>query len=219
MGRPPPQPAEEEEEEEEEKKKLPKSSSLRSSRGVRKRRCGQVLRFLSMAVRRPCDHAVPVPAVQGVSEYEGPPGSVHRQSIGHSCCAAETGFCRARRCSTTGAVWSRQCRKNRLQFLEQVVDIPCCALFLPVHSRFSADEVVPALVVDNGGMFMAGFAGDDASHAVFPSIDGRPTMLGIMIGMDQKDRYAGTPSSNSRKLWKFCSFAEVLSPVHRQRVE
>uniref|UniRef100_A0A0M3IV71 Actin n=1 Tax=Ascaris lumbricoides TaxID=6252 RepID=A0A0M3IV71_ASCLU len=37
------------------------------------------------------------------------------------------------------------------------------------------DEEVAALVVDNGsGMCKAGFAGDDAPRAVFPSIVGRP---------------------------------------------
>ena len=43
-------------------------------------------------------------------------------------------------------------------------------------------------MVDNGsGMCKAGFAGDDAPRAVFPSIVGRPKMPGIMVGMDQKD--------------------------------
>ena len=38
----------------------------------------------------------------------------------------------------------------------------------------SGDESV-ALVIDNGsGMCKAGFAGDDAPRAVFPSIVGRP---------------------------------------------
>ena len=37
------------------------------------------------------------------------------------------------------------------------------------------DEDVAALVCDNGsGMCKAGFAGDDAPRAVFPSIVGRP---------------------------------------------
>ena len=37
------------------------------------------------------------------------------------------------------------------------------------------DEESAALVVDNGsGMCKAGFAGDDAPRAVFPSIVGRP---------------------------------------------
>lgn len=37
------------------------------------------------------------------------------------------------------------------------------------------DEEIAALVVDNGsGMCKAGFAGDDAPRAVFPSIVGRP---------------------------------------------
>ena len=39
-----------------------------------------------------------------------------------------------------------------------------------------------ALVVDNGsGMVKAGFAGDDAPRAVFPSIVGRPRHQGVMI--------------------------------------
>ena len=37
------------------------------------------------------------------------------------------------------------------------------------------DDEVTALVCDNGsGMCKAGFAGDDAPRAVFPSIVGRP---------------------------------------------
>ena len=47
---------------------------------------------------------------------------------------------------------------------------------------------VQALVVDNGsGMCKAGFAGDDAPRAVFPSIVGRPKHQGVMVGMAQKD--------------------------------
>ena len=45
--------------------------------------------------------------------------------------------------------------------------------------------------VDNGScIFWAGFAGYDASHAEFPLVVGRTGMLGILVGMDQKDRYA-----------------------------
>ena len=48
-------------------------------------------------------------------------------------------------------------------------------------------------MVDNGsGMCKAGFAGDDAPRAVFPSIVGRPKMPGIMVGMDQKDAEGDT---------------------------
>ncbi|ETK97258.1 actin-11, partial [Phytophthora nicotianae CJ01A1] len=43
------------------------------------------------------------------------------------------------------------------------------------------EEDVQAIVVDNGpGMCKAGFAGDDAPRAVFPSIVGRPkNMCGV----------------------------------------
>ena len=44
-----------------------------------------------------------------------------------------------------------------------------------LQTKIMAEEDVAALVVDNGsGMCKAGFAGDDAPRAVFPSIVGRP---------------------------------------------
>ena len=51
------------------------------------------------------------------------------------------------------------------------------------------DDEVAALVVDNGsGMCKAGFAGDDAPRAVFPSIVGRPRhqvkLNRWMLGLD-----------------------------------
>jgi len=56
-----------------------------------------------------------------------------------------------------------------------------------------------ALVVDNGsGMVKAGFAGDDAPRAVFPSIVGRPKHEGVMVGMAQKDAYVGDEAQSKR---------------------
>uniref|UniRef100_F6R9F4 Actin, cytoplasmic 1 n=1 Tax=Monodelphis domestica TaxID=13616 RepID=F6R9F4_MONDO len=47
------------------------------------------------------------------------------------------------------------------------------------------DDDIAALVVDNGsGMCKAGFAGDDAPRAVFPSIVGLPRHQGVMVGME-----------------------------------
>ena len=61
------------------------------------------------------------------------------------------------------------------------------------------DDEVAALVVDNGsGMCKAGFAGDDAPRAVFPSIVGRPrhqvssiSFLGPIMSTAQRAAFIG----------------------------
>eukprot|EP01084_Bolivina_argentea_P201921 345074_1 len=63
----------------------------------------------------------------------------------------------------------------------------------------ASDNEEGAVVVDNGsGMVKAGFSGDDAPRAVFPSIIGRPRQKQLMVGMAQKEVYVGDEAQSKR---------------------
>jgi len=60
-------------------------------------------------------------------------------------------------------------------------------------------EDILALVVDNGsGMCKAGYAGEDAPRAVFPSIVGRCRYDNVMVGMGNKNLYVGDEAQSRR---------------------
>jgi len=64
--------------------------------------------------------------------------------------------------------------------------------------NYNGDDM-PAVVLDNGsGMMKAGFGGDDAPRAVFPSVIGRPKHHSAMVGMGNKNIYIGDEAQSKR---------------------
>ena len=61
------------------------------------------------------------------------------------------------------------------------------------------EDEVASIVIDNGsGVCKAGFAGDDAPRAVFPSLVGRPHYRPVMVGAGDKDCYVGDEAQAKR---------------------
>eukprot|EP01105_Mastigella_eilhardi_P023908 TRINITY_DN6113_c0_g1_i1.p1 TRINITY_DN6113_c0_g1~~TRINITY_DN6113_c0_g1_i1.p1 ORF type:complete len:1182 (-),score=308.16 TRINITY_DN6113_c0_g1_i1:54-3599(-) len=76
---------------------------------------------------------------------------------------------------------------------------PAYSVPVVVPSSGIDDQEVQAIVICPGsGMTSAGFAGDDAPRAVFPTIVGRPRHTQVMAGMGNKDSYVGDDAQSKR---------------------
>ena len=62
-------------------------------------------------------------------------------------------------------------------------------------------EYISAIVIDIGSkLTKAGFAGDDAPRAVFPTLVGRPRHAGVIVGMGHVESYVGEEALNKRSI-------------------
>ena len=69
------------------------------------------------------------------------------------------------------------------------------------------------IIVDLGsGIIKAGFGGEDGPRSIFNSVVGIPKQLGLMVGMEQKERYVGDEAISKLQIMDF------NSPIQRGEV-
>jgi actin len=62
------------------------------------------------------------------------------------------------------------------------------------------------VIIDIGsGVIKAGFSGEDGPRFVFPSLVGIPKMPGLLVGMEQKERYVGNDAISKLEIMNFMS--------------
>lgn len=71
-------------------------------------------------------------------------------------------------------------------------------------------DIITPIVIDNGSFEMkVGFGGHDNPIAQFPTIIGRPTHCGVMVGVGQRDSYIGAEA------WSRRSILRIVSPFDK----
>ncbi len=69
------------------------------------------------------------------------------------------------------------------------------------------------IIIDAGsGLTKAGFGGEDGPRNIFNSLVGVPKMLGLMVGMEQRERYVGDDAILKLEIMNF------NSPIQRGEV-
>ena len=75
-----------------------------------------------------------------------------------------------------------------------------------------------SVIVDCGsGIVKAGFSGEDGPRSIFSSVVGIPKMPGLLVGMEQKERYVGEEAISKMDIMNFSSPIQTMT--HKFKID
>ena len=163
--------------------------------------------------RRLCDFQRQVPAVHVVHVLEGAPASIHRQSVGPSCCATETWYPQCELCRSPArfhrySSWASRCarvvqRQMRGSMVLQTVEVPQLQPIESCRRPFRSAEADPhglgfsADHRDSQLQYVARWS----MHPLCRSFHARRCATTVAHGSDTAENCGGAAGAGPSRLW------------------